>query len=127
MMRLRAFYAACLLCLVSACSTCADQVLSESASPNGVLIATSFVRNCGATTDFSSIVSLHRKSDGLGTDQDMVFVAKGRHQLSLRWSDATTLAVRCDTCSRASIFRQVAIAGDVNIDYQVGSTIVEQK
>jgi len=127
MMRLRAFYAACLLCLVSACSTCSDQVLSESTSPNGVLIATSFVRNCGATTDFSSIVTVHRKSDGLGSNQDMVFVAEGRHQLSLNWSDATTFAVKCDTCSRASIFRQVAIVGDININYQVGSTIVEQK
>jgi hypothetical protein len=106
---------------------CSDQVLSVSTSPDEVLAATAFLRNCGATTEFSSIVSIHRKSEGFLDKQDIVFIAKGRHQLSLDWSAARKLSIKCSTCSRAIVFRQVVVVGNIDVDYQLGSAVVSQK
>ena len=115
-------YAGCLLaCLLAGCNPCSDEIVSETTSPDGVLTATSFVRNCGATTDFSSIVSIHRKSEGFGNDDDIVFVVKGQYELTPNWTDAKTLSIECYGCVRANIFRQVSALGSIDMVYQLGS------
>jgi len=110
------------ICLLWACGLCEDQMISEATSPDGILVATAFVRNCGATTDFSSMVSVHKKSDGFRDDRDIIFVAKGRHDIAANWNGPNTLSIRCNSCIRTEIFRQVTILGSIDIVYQLGST-----
>lgn len=101
------------------CNVCADQVVSQADSPDAVLAITSFVRNCGATTDYSSMVSVHRKSEGFRDEQDVVFVAKGRHDLSIKWTRPRALLIACSSCKRKQIFRQVTALGDIDVAYQL--------
>lgn len=119
--------AALLACLMSGCGLCSDEVASEVVSPDGVLAATWFVRNCGATTDFSSIVSVHRKSEGYRDDQDIVFVVAGRAHLVITWIGPNTLSIECADCRRADIFRQVAAFGSVDIMCQLPSSSVPDR
>jgi len=114
------FYTGCLLgFLLAACNPCSDEILSETTSPDGVLTATFFIRNCGATTDFSSIVSIHRKSEGFRNDDGIVFVANGQNQPTLNWTDAKTLSIECRECTRTNIFRQVSALGNVDLVYHL--------
>ena len=104
--------------LLLACNFCSDQVVSHTDSPDAVLTVTSFVRNCGATTDYSSKVSVHRKSEGFRDEQDVIFVVKGRHDLSINWTGPRALSIACSSCGRRETFRQLTALGDIDVAYQ---------
>jgi hypothetical protein len=91
------------------------------ASADGKLIAHVFERNCGATTDYSSIVNLQNPSDKFDGNDDVLFVAKGRYDLSVRWMGAKELLVTCPGCLRSNIFRQGTVEGGVDIKYVLGT------
>ena len=110
------------LLALSACGVCSDQVLSESSPDGGGVTATVFVRNCGATTDFSTIVSLHGSKDGFRSDRDVVFVVKGRPEVKATWDGPRTLAITCPGCLRANIYRQVTAVADMDIIYAVAAS-----
>jgi len=110
-----------LLATASACNICSDEVLSQTSPPDGVVTATSFVRNCGATTDFSTIVSVHKSSEGYGNDHDFVFVVKGRPDLKAIWNGPDKLTITCIGCIRANVYRQITVVADIDIIYEIGS------
>jgi hypothetical protein len=103
--------------LLQDCGLCSNEVISESSSPDKALMATSFVRNCGATTDFSMIVSVHRFGSTFRDDNDIVFVASGRGPLRLAWTGPRKLTIDCGGCPRKNIFKKISIIGDVDISY----------
>ena len=105
------------LLLYCACGPCDDEVQSESVSPDRALAATSFVRNCGATTDFSTIVSVHRPGDTYRDENTFVFVARGRERVELKWNAPKKLQIHCKACERENIFKKVTALGDIDIDY----------
>ena len=117
------YFVPLLTCLLLGCNTCSDQVSGEVLSADGVLNATSFVRNCGATTDLTSIVSIHRNDEGFRDDKSFVFVAKGRHQLVVTWVGPKALSIRCPGCARADIFREVTALGHVDIVFDMASAL----
>jgi hypothetical protein len=98
---------------------CSDRVLLRLPSPDGLVVVTLFDRDCGATADYSTNVSLGRPSDGRGNDAFFIFVAKGRREVSIRWAGAKSLYVECDRCSRDTIFRQVTTLGDIDVHYSL--------
>jgi transcription elongation factor Elf1 len=108
-----------LLTAASACNICSDEVLSHTSPPDGVVTATAFVRNCGATTDFSTIVSVHNSSDGYGNEHDFVFVVKGRPDLKAIWNGPNKLIISCANCIRANVFRQITVVADIDIFYEI--------
>jgi hypothetical protein len=99
------------------CSICSTEVVQGSRSPDGVLQATWYTKNCGATTDFSTVVSVHRPDTSYKDDSDIVFVAKGRQTIKLTWTAPHQLSVECDSCGRASIFREVTKIGDIDVSF----------
>ena len=102
---------------------CNDAVNSEVRSPDGVLVATWFTRNCGAMTDYATTVNLHRPDSGFRGDSDTVFVAEGRYALKMKWTGPRRLTIQCDGCARKQIFRAVTMLGDVDIQVLLpGST-----
>jgi hypothetical protein len=109
------------------CNVCSDEAVSNTSSPDAVLVATSFVRNCGATTDFSSMVSVHRKDTGFKEEREIVFVAKGRHDLLVSWTGPKTLSIRCTSCGRKDVFRQVVALGSVDVAFDIGSSSLKDK
>lgn len=66
------------------------------------------------------------KSEKFSDKQGLVFVAKGRHQLSLDWSKPKTLSIKCPTCFRETVFRQVVVMGNIDVNYQLGSGAYEK-
>src|SRR5690349_14298539 len=81
-----------------ACSPCGDERVHDLAAPGGSLIASTFVRNCGATTDYATWVTLHSKSGTFNRPDDLVFTAKGDHGIELNWKDAHHLLIECRNC-----------------------------
>lgn len=96
---------------------CNDTIKLESRSPSGKYIVTLYERNCGATTDFSTIANLRSASDRFDSEQGDIFVLKGRSPVNLSWSGDTNLHVQCDQCSANRIFKQETLWTDVHITY----------
>jgi len=96
--------------------TCSDALMYKAESPDHALVATAFERDCGATTDFSRIVTIGRPSDNYKEERNIVFVVKGQHPVNLKWTAPRKLDVEC-LCPRRSVFRQVTALGDIDISY----------
>lgn len=111
----------CALTLLPSCSPCSDAFKSKAVSPDGSLVANVYERNCGATTDFSSMVNVQSASDKFHPDEGLLFVAKGRYVLSVSWTGSRTLLVSCTSCSRNNVYREVSILGDIDVKYNLGS------
>lgn len=87
-------------------SSCENTVKSEIKSPDGKYIVTLLERNCGATTDFSTIVSLRESSTEFKPDDLGVFVVKGQTKIDLTWEGNTRLRLQCQNCRADDIFKQ---------------------
>ena len=96
-----------LVCPLVSCNVCGDSVERELNSPDEKLKATWFGRDCGATTDFSTIVSLHKSTSSFKNEDNFVFVLKGREKLELLWRGPHDLTIECLTCKKEDIFKQV--------------------
>jgi hypothetical protein len=96
-------------------SNCENTVKSEIQSPDGRYAATLFERNCGATTDFSTIVSLRESSVRFKGDDLGVVIVKGQRKLDLVWDSNTKLRLRCHDCRADDIFKQERTWKDIDI------------
>ena len=104
---------------------CKNQVLRDLAAPDGRRHAVVFARDCGATTDFSTHVSVlpaGRAASGGGN----VFVADADHgrapagpgggpDVVVRWLDSHTLEVHYD--HRARVFTRSARHDDIDVRF----------
>lgn len=109
---------------------CKNQVLRDLVAPDGRRHAVVFARDCGATTDFSTHVSVlpaGRAASGRGN----VFVADADHgrapagpgggpDVMVRWLDSHTLEVRYDR--RARVFTRSARHDDIDVRFVSDST-----
>jgi hypothetical protein len=110
---------------LSACAfRCGTQEASRATSPDGALDAIVHVRNCGATTDFNTNVSILRAGEA-ASEPGQVFVAErggaplsaiGGVAVQLRWLGPRHLLVTFD--GRAEVYRQVVREGGIRIDYR---------
>src|SRR6202011_6186559 len=101
----------CALTWLVSCSLCSNTPKSKATSSDGRLVANVYERNCGATTDFSSMVNVQSASDKFDADEGVLFVAKGRYTISLTWVSPRALLVTCTNCPRKNIFREVTATG----------------
>ena len=109
--------AACLWLFLS--PNCEDAIKREVRSPNGKYIATLYERDCGATTNFSTIVSLRASTDKFNGENGRIFVAEGQFQVSLVWKDDMNLRIECSKCRSNDIFKQEMNWQDISISYYV--------
>jgi hypothetical protein len=97
-------------------AACENGVLLDVLSPDGAREAIVFRRNCGATTAFSTQVSvLERRASLADEDSGNVFVSDGEGRLSVTWTGARELLVRAPSTLR--IFRSESRMGDVVVRY----------
>jgi hypothetical protein len=116
-----------LFAVASGCSdTCQNSVISTSESPTGDLKAVLFQRDCGATTGFSSQVSI-AKVAGVPGGAGNVFVADTDHGtasaafwggpwVELRWLSPQNLLIRYDP--KARVFTRNDSVSGVKIIYE---------
>jgi hypothetical protein len=112
------YYAAFLL----SCSTCEDKVKVRVPAGDGQIVATVFERNCGATTDLSTLVNLQTTSSRFDANAGRLFIIKGRYDITLNWATPKHLVITCRGCQRHDIFREVAVEGDIDVTYDFSSS-----
>ena len=101
------------------CNPCSDTMKAKAVSIDNRLVANSYERNCGATADFSSIVNVQGVSDKFRAEEGILFVAKGRYELSVVWTGPRTLLITCAKCTRTNVFRAVVALGDIDVKYSL--------
>jgi hypothetical protein len=108
-------------------SMCANEPLGEALSPDGARKAVVFQRDCGATTGFSTQVSVIASSSTLGNSSGNVFVADADHGsapagpgggpwVSVHWLAADQLVVRHHPATR--VFKAAPQVRAVHIRYE---------
>lgn len=106
-------------------SMCSNETLDELPSPDGSFKAISFTRDCGATTDFSTQVSILRPNSSLPDEGGNIFVAEtgrapsgpgGGPSVTLRWLSPTELAIAHHPDAR--LFKAVRQFTGVRVIYE---------
>jgi hypothetical protein len=98
-------------------SDCEDTIKTEVKSPDGKYVATLYERDCGATTDFSTIVNLRDSSARFKGDDLGVVILKGQHKLDLVWDGNRKLRLQCHDCRTDDIFKQEKVWKDIDISF----------
>lgn len=94
---------------------CGNEVVRSAVSPSGSKAAIAFVRDCGATTGYSTQVSVVRGRVSEVTGSGNTFIVEGRPEgLELRWTSDSEVLVSRPGSGR--IFRQ---------EEQVGGTVIK--
>jgi hypothetical protein len=92
---------------------CTDEGRGNAASPTRRVIAKVIERDCGATTDFATLVTLRGSEPGATTLDSAVVVLTGRCEVGLRWGGDTLLVVRpsapCSVFSAVTTWRGVRV------------------
>jgi hypothetical protein len=92
---------------------CADTVKSEAVSPGGRYIAAVFERDCGATTDYSTNLSLRDAKEPFDpSEQRPVLTVEGQPAIGLEWSSDESLTVvlpSIETFAKQEAWRDVRI------------------
>jgi hypothetical protein len=109
-----------LLCSHGCLDFCRNQVLNETRSPDNGKRAVVFERDCGATTGFSTQISILPATKYLPREAGNVFIEESVHGV------ATTVRVRWDSPQRvvitypghARIFRKEVLVKGVAIAYE---------
>jgi len=106
---------------------CGNDVLAEHASPDGRWKAVVFQRDCGATTDFSTQVSVIRASRGIRNSPGNVFVTDTDHgiapsgpgggpEVRVRWESPDLLVIAHHEAAR--VFRSEEAVGSIRVEYE---------
>jgi len=108
---------------------CANEVLSRATSPDGKRVAVVFERDCGATTDFSTQVSILPLNKTFGkSEPGNTFICDSDHgqapvgpgggpELNVQWVGEHDLKITCHR--RARVFRKEEWFDGVSITYSV--------
>jgi hypothetical protein len=110
----------CFLALLASCETSSDRLEARVVSPDHGIVAAVYERNCGATTDFSSMVNVQSPSDKFRGDDGVLFSARGRYDISVLWVGPKSLLIRCSGCLRRDVYREVTALGDIDVTYSLG-------
>jgi hypothetical protein len=103
--------AALIVMFITACNPCRNKVVQELTSPDGKYVATAFIRDCGATTDYSPQVYL-RKKGYRPAEIGNVFVGEHSENIQISWRSATELAIATD----AEVVKQVISYENIKIN-----------
>jgi hypothetical protein len=101
--------------LVSCDGDCTDENVAQYPSPDGKLVATVFIRDCGAAGAAASRVSLHEAGGAYDDDDDGIFSASREQTISVKWTDNKHLTIYCAPCDAAEITTQVSSYRGVEI------------
>jgi hypothetical protein len=98
---------------------CGNEVFQEALAPNGNLKAVLFQRDCGATTDFSTQISLVSISEEQPIESGNVFIMEGHPKdknIEITWLNPTELLIRHTAGLQAN--KQETLLNGVTITYE---------
>ena len=95
---------------------CGEELLSEQKSPNEAFVFSLHRRNCGATTDYATALSIRRASDDFDPSaRDEVLLIDGDVPVTASWIDSDGIEIHVP--KGASIFRSAQEWNGVTIGY----------
>ena len=98
-MKMKLFCLAMIFFAIIGCNNlCSNNIVKTVYSPNKKYIAVAFIRDCGATTDFSSQVTLLKKSRKFKNTAGNVFIGNHSEFINILWRNDSTLVIIHD-CS----------------------------
>jgi hypothetical protein len=118
-MLIRATFAMGLALLTIACDpfdTCANDPIIEIPSTDGSVSAWIFVRDCGATTSWSTQVSILKKGKGPPVDGGNAFVIDRKSQVIATWHEPNHVTIAFERTGH--IFVQESNVAGVSISYE---------
>lgn len=106
--------------------SCSNAVIDEALSPDGALRLVAFQRDCGATTGFSTQISLLKRNAALPNDSGNVFIADTDHgdassgpgggpEVRMRWDGPKQVTIQHH--ARARVFLSERIHEGVALTY----------
>jgi len=124
------------LLLSSACGLCTNEEIARFPSPDGMLEAVLFERNCGASTDFSTQVTIVRAGFSMTNQAGDAFVADANHgsakrawwggpAVELRWLDSNTLLIRYDEAARVIASPKAVVVSTVPRSWTIVKLVFE--
>lgn len=108
--------ALCVVLWTAGCEVeCDNELIHQSLSPDGAHKVVVFRRSCGATTGWSTQVSIQPASAALGQDGGNAFILEGEHRLDITWSDDRSLRIQEPKYVR--IFKRKEVVAGVRVAY----------
>ena len=75
-------------------NVCSNSIVSTHNSPNNTLKVVIFERNCGATTGFSTQISLLNKNESLGNESGNLYISEGYPEgYNAIWNNGNSLNI----------------------------------
>jgi hypothetical protein len=102
---LRVFLATLPLVFGGCADMCDNEISQSVVSPDGTLRAVVFGRNCGATTGFSTQLSIIPANSELPGEPGNVYIAENAIQMRLRWASETALEVSARPTGRVVLHK----------------------
>ena len=97
-------------------SLCKNNIIKSSDSPDKFWKVVLFERDCGATTDYSSQVSLLSAGATLEDEAGNIFIAESRSEgYALTWTDTKSILI---SGIKGEIFKQELSKNGISIRYQ---------
>lgn len=112
------------LVLVCCSGCCESSIQAEKSSPSGKRIAAAAVVNCGASSNYATVVTVSDLKDA-SSQSAVVMNAEGDQSIGIEWKDDNTLVVSlsASTLGHDFVDRKIGVQNhDVNgvhIDYQI--------
>lgn len=108
-------------------SGCSNEVLAQVVSPDAKMKAVIFQRDCGATTGFSTQVSIVQNPSELSNEGGNAFVADTNHgaapdgpgggpEVRVRWQSSTELVISHHPAAR--VFSSQGTVGSTKVHYE---------
>jgi hypothetical protein len=94
--------------------TCDDALKKEVSSKDSAYTAAFFEQNCGATTDYTSIVSLRPHEERFtGAQDEPILVIRGQCPVEMVWNErvlSVSYQKSCDVAEQVASWRDVTIS-----------------
>jgi hypothetical protein len=110
--------------LLSACGGgCDERFVIDRPSPEGYIVATIYVRDCGLRAEEMTHVNLRQREEKFQPDaggviaSGEVFTVAGHQTVYLNWKDERHLEVRCVGCGNDKVFKHEESWKSVSISY----------
>jgi hypothetical protein len=85
---------------------CGNNPLSEAISPDGKYKAVLFQRDCGATTDFSTQISILKKDQALANSGANTFATGNSQDIRYHWLDDDHLVIETDKTEKIYLAKE---------------------
>jgi hypothetical protein len=96
---------------------CSHELKVEELSPDKLFIASVSENDCGATTDYSTWVTVRKSSERLDLKkQRPVLVIEGKNNVSIKWPNKYSLLIRF---TNSKVFHQDKMFENILISYEV--------